>query len=283
MGPGAGVKNADPSMKVVMGGIATTTTDYIRGMIDWCKEFRGYRADGSVDCPWDIINYHFYANDASTNPTKKQTTGVAPEIARADSFANEFLKMSQQYAGNMPVWVTETGYDLNNGSPQRAPVTGRKNAEETQADWILRTSLLYARSGIQRVFFYELYDDNPGNNTRYATCGLLNKDGTNRAAADFIFQTSKLFGAYTYKETINNDPIVDKYISGDGDMYMLVVPSQTGRTISYSLDIGKAVSAKICRPKAGSSNMDITLKKANSGKIEIVVSETPVFVTPLNT
>ena len=64
LGPGVGVKNADPSVQVVIGGVAAATTDYVRGMIDWCREFRGYKANGEIDLCWDVINQHLYANNA---------------------------------------------------------------------------------------------------------------------------------------------------------------------------------------------------------------------------
>ena len=279
MGPGVGIKNADPTMKVVMAGQANPTTDYVRGMIDWCKEYRGYKPDGSVDLAWDIINYHFYANDASIDPSKKQTTGVAPETALADSFANEFIQMSYQYAGDMPVWITEAGYDINPNSPQKAPPINDKAAQETEANWILRTSLLYARSGIQKVFYYELYDDNPDNTTKYATSGLINKDRSRRPAADYIFQTNKLFGEYTYKETINKNPIVDRYTYNNTSMYMLVIPDEESRSETYTLDLGKSINAYIYTPTIGSYNMKLVTKKTKNGKIDIEVTETPVFVT----
>ena len=278
MGPGVGVKNADPSMKVVMGGIARPTTDYVRGMIDWSIEFRGYRPDGSIDLPWDIINYHFYANDASVDPYKKQITGVSPEIAKTDSFADVFIQMAHQYANDMPVWVTEAGYDINAGSPQKAPALNNKTAQETQADWILRTSLLYAQTGIQKVFYYQLNDDNPDNDTRYATSGLMS-DGKRRPAADFLYQTNKLFGEYTYKETVNKSPIVDEYTYKNENMYMLVIPDDENRTETYTLDLGKSTYAYIYKPKAGSGNMELVKKKTSNGKIDIEVTETPVFVT----
>ncbi|QKG57443.1 hypothetical protein GKZ68_12915 [Hymenobacter sp. BRD128] len=78
MGAGVGVKNADPSMQVVMGGLASATPDYVRGMLDWCKQYRGYKADGSVNLCWDVINYHLYANDASTSQGGSSTRGAAP-------------------------------------------------------------------------------------------------------------------------------------------------------------------------------------------------------------
>jgi endoglucanase len=279
MGAGVGVKNADPTMKVVMGGLALPSTDYLRGMIDWSKEHRGYRPDGSPDLPWDVINYHFYSNDAALDPKAKQTTGVAPELAKADSFAEEFIRVSQMYTGNMPVWVTEAGYDLHPESPQKAPALKGRDAMEIQAEWTLRTSLLYSRCGVQKLFFYQLYDDNPGNSTRYATCGLVNKERTNRIAADYMNQTNRLFGNYTYKETLNKTPIVDKYTFDDNEMYMLVMPTQANKTSTFKLDVGSADSVFVYKPKAGSGNMDMAGKKPNGGKIDIAVSETPVFVT----
>jgi endoglucanase len=279
MGRGVGVKNADPAMKVVMAGLARPTTDYVRGMIDWCKEHRGYKQDGSVNCPWDVINYHFYANDASADPSAKQTTGIAPELSKADSFANEFVQMAHVYAGDMPVWVTETGYDVHHNSPQRASALNGRSAMDMQADWVLRTSLLYARTGVQKVFFYELYDDNSDNGERYASSGLVNRNGMNRPAADFLRQTNKLFGGYTYRQTINRNPIVDKYVSGDRQMYMLVVPGQSGRTANFRLDMVGADSVYIYKPKAGNVNMEEVRQKTNRGKIDITVTETPVFVT----
>ena len=63
LGSDAGVKTADPSMQVVMGGLASADIKYVQGMIDWCKANRGYKKDGSVNLCFDVINYHLYSND----------------------------------------------------------------------------------------------------------------------------------------------------------------------------------------------------------------------------
>ncbi len=279
MGPGAGVKNADPSMKVVMAGLANPSTDYVKGMIDWSKEHRGLKPDGSVDLPWDVINYHYYSNNAVDYTGKDQSTGVAPEMSKAADIAIEFIRFAHQYAGDMPVWITETGYDLNQQSPQKAIAIGNKTVEETQADWILRTGLLYSRLGIQKVFFYELNDDNAENGAKFATSGLINKNRTRRPAASFLYQTNKLFGEYTYVTTINTNPIVDSYTYHGQAMYMLVSPTQTAKTTTYSLNLGNVGTAFIYHPTPRSDNMAAEKRATRNGKIEITVSETPVFIT----
>ena len=113
MGTGVGVKNADPAMQVVMGGLAAPTPDYVRGMVDWCRQYRGYKADGSVNLCWDVINYHQYFNDASTSQGGSSTHGAAPEVSDAGTVAKAFVQMAHQIAADMPIWITKTGYDTN--------------------------------------------------------------------------------------------------------------------------------------------------------------------------
>ncbi|MDX5482449.1 MAG: T9SS type A sorting domain-containing protein, partial [Hymenobacteraceae bacterium] len=272
MGPGVGVKNADPNMKVVMAGLAGPNMDYVRGMIDWCKEFRGYNPDGTVNLCWDIINYHDYS-------TNNQARGAAPEVSNAGEKAVEFVQLAQQYAYGMPVWISELGFDINQGSPLKAIPIGNKSVLETQADWILRSSLLYARSGVEKVFFYQAYDHNVALDGKYASMGLLNKDTkTPKPAAQYLQQANRLMGEYVFKETINNDPIVDRYEYKGQSAYVLVVPDERGRTAEYTLSLGNATSANVYSPKIGQDSMAVRKVATTNGNLKLTVTETPVFV-----
>lgn len=277
MGPGVGVKNADKNIKIVMAGVALANTDYFRGMIDWCKEFRGYHPDGSVNLCWDIINYHLYTND----PNLKR--GVPPEkilpYYGGETVAKSFIEAAHLYANDMPVWVTEAGYDINDGSPNKAIPIKNKTTLETQADWILRTSLMYSRNGIQKVFFYELHDDALNSRTLYGTSGLINEDNSRRPAADYIIQTLNAFGEYQFSTSLSKTPVVDEYRHPvSGLMYVLYIPEESGETGEYTLDIKGQEFVDIYRPKIGSDKMGITRAKVISGKVSIPISETPIFV-----
>lgn len=280
MGPGVGVKNADPNMKVVMAGLAGANVDYVKGMIDWCKEFRGYNPDGTVNLCWDIINYHHYSNDHQTSQNGKSTRGAAPEVSGAAEAAKQFMQLAHDYAYDMPVWITETGYDINQGSPLKAIAIGNKTVLATQADWILRTSLLYMRSGIEAVFFYQLYDNAPLNAGKFNTSGLINDDLSRRPAADYLYQVNKLLGNYYYKETIHADPVVDRYELNGQSAYMLVIPDEKGRLATYTLDLGTADSAKLYVPVAGKDSMKVRSVYTVNGKLKILVTETPIFIVP---
>lgn len=278
LGPDAGVKTADPTMQVVMAGLAGPETDYVRGMIDWCKEFRGYKSDGKVDLCWDVINYHYYAGNATGQ--QQPTRGVAPELSEAAVSAQRFLQLSHDYAYDMPVWVTEAGYDINGGSPYHAMPVGSKTAYHTQADWVLRTSLLYNRLGIERVFFYEMYDDNAQNPSQYASSGLVNDNLTRRPAADYLNQAKKLLGNYVYQETISANPLVDRYSLNGQDAYVLMMPTENGSSTSYQLDMGDATGAAIYTPTPGKDSMTPKKVSVAGGMLYVTVTETPVFVLP---
>ncbi|RYD93809.1 MAG: T9SS type A sorting domain-containing protein, partial [Sphingobacteriales bacterium] len=280
MGPGVGVKNADPEMKVVMGGLASANTEYILGMIEWCKINRGYKPDGSVNLCWDVINYHWYSHDAQMIPNSVPTRGMAPEVGNTLQKAKDFINVANRYANGMPVWVTEVGYDANPNSPMRAIPIGTKSILKTQADWILRSAFLYARAGVERIFFYQAYDDNFDNPTQYGSSGLLNQDRTRKPAADFIYQAYTLIGNHSYKETLSNDPIVDRYEYNGENAYVLYIPDETGRTGKYTLDLPGVDSARVYTLNIGSKYLKSNKVKVKSGKLVVSVSETPVFVKP---
>lgn len=274
LGKGAGVKAADPNIQVVMAGLAKPDAGYVQQMIDWCKVHRGYRADGSVNLCFDVINFHLYCNNGKGDAMG--TEGIAPELSNAGAIADSFVKLGKAY--HLPVWVTESGYDLNQGSPQRAIPIGNKSPAIVQADWIIRTSFLYARHGIKKLFFYELYDDNTQNPTQYASSGLAEKSIKRRPAADYIYQAKYLLGNYTYRGTISNDPIIDVYRNGDKTIYALMVPDENDKTLPCNLSLGQATSATIYNFQPGGNDMIKTIVSVPNHILKIKVSETPVFV-----
>ncbi|WP_375448052.1 T9SS type A sorting domain-containing protein [uncultured Fibrella sp.] len=279
MGPGAGVKNADPSMVVVMGGLCSVYagTDYIRGMIDWCKEFRGYKGNGQVDLCWDVINYHLYPDNNNSSQGGSSTRGAAPELSIATKVARNVLKLAHEACYDMPVYVSETGYDLNQGSPLHAIAIGNRSVEQTQADWNLRTALLYAREGVERVDFYQTYDLNIDCATQFCSMGLINQDFSRKLTADYFFQTKKLIGDFVFKETLSTNPNVDRYEHNGQSVYALWVPDEVGRTSQYTLNLGTS-SAKVYRPQAKQDTLAMETRQTAGGNLALTLTETPLFV-----
>ncbi|MHA4895835.1 hypothetical protein ACXZ1K_13865 [Pedobacter sp. PWIIR3] len=281
MGPGVGVKNADPSMVVVMGGLAKPSVEYVKEMIAWCRENRGLKKDGAVDICWDVINYHYYTGDDSSPTGGEGDKGKAPELSSAKRLAKEFVSMSKNYAGNMPVFLSETGYDVNIGSPLKAVPIGNKSGLLTQADWILRTALLNLRNGISRVFFYQTYDFDLANPGKFSSSGLLNANKTRKPAGDYLYQTAKLMGDYSFHATGGSEVIVDEYRLNGKRAYILTKPTEDGSTVNYVLSLPGVKLVKIYKPTAGLDHMSEELVSLKNGKLNIFVTETPTFVLPV--
>ncbi len=281
MGAGIGVKNADPSMVVVMGGLCSlyNGVDYLRGMIDWCREFRGYLPDGRVNLCWDVINYHLYPDNANSSQGGTSTRGAAPELSTATQIARNVLKLAHDACNDMPVYISETGYDLNQGSPLHAIAIGNKSVLTTQADWNLRTALLYGREGIDRVDFYQTYDLNLDCAVQFCSMGFINSDFTRKPTADYFYQAKKLLGNYAFKESLSTNPNVDRYEYNGQSMYALWVPDEVGRTGQYTLNLGGAAgAAKVYTPQAGLDSMAVQTVRVTNGLVGLTLTETPIFV-----
>lgn len=279
MGKNAGVKTADPSMKVVMGGLSDPNIDYVIKMIEWCKKNRGYKPDGSVNLCFDVINYHLYNNDYIAG--RGATTGKAPEMSAAAKTADDFVRMAKKYANGTEVWITESGYDLNPKSPQRASATGNKPAEITQADWMLRSALLYQRQGLKRSYFYMLDDVDPKSEVQYSSAGFA--DGHHkRPVADYFTQTKKLMGDFHFLKNINTSPMVDVYSLDKRKIYVLFIPDEENRKIPFRLNLGAGSSAKIYTLVPGANEMSEKTVAVANGILNLTLTETPVFVEKID-
>jgi len=276
MGPGVGVKNADSTMVVVMGGITPGDPKFVDDMIEWCRKHRGLKSDGSVDLCFDVINYHSYAHNRNIERGKSKQRGRAPELASTQAIGKNFVDYRVKKGLDLQIWVTEFGYDVNPHSVQRAIPVGDKPAEITQADWNLRAALMYARMGIDRLFFYMLQDVSVNSTTQYASSGFLHKGP--RPAWDYFYQAKQLLGDFRYESTLNTDPIVDKYVRDDRQMYVLTIPDEVGRKAAYELAAADHQQAMVYELQVGSKEMKKTTLPVKNGKVILEVSETPIFV-----
>ncbi len=278
LGPDAGVKKADPNMQVVIGGLAFSDPSYVRGMIEWCRQHRGLRLDGTVDICWDVINYHHYSNDAAQSQSGSSVRGAAPELGGASTTAANFVNFSNKYANGMPVWITELGFDLNQGSPQKAVSIGGQSIEQTQANWILRSALVDLREGISRIFFYELKDFNISSSTKFASMGLTDSLHNRKLAMDYLYQVNGLIGKYHFKKTLQQSPAVDEYENKGAKVFAVWMPDEKGNTKPVTLSFPVAKSVVIYTPQKASDQLKMTTAPVVNGTVIITATETPVFV-----
>ena len=75
---------------------------------------------------------------------------------------------------------------------------------------------------------------------------------------------------------------MDRYELEGNSLFILTVPSETGSTVQYSLDLGNPGIAKIYTPQPGSDNMSVQELPIVNGKVTVTAGETPIFVMATN-
>lgn len=166
-----GVKNADHSMQVVMGGLSSLNLDYIKSIHLWAKLHRNDR-----QFPADVLNFHHYSNNygGQTSPPTATAKGVSPEDDQLYEKLKAIVDYRNQYLPSKALWLSEFGYDLHPESPQRAQAIGSFSAAQVQGQWIVRSFLAVAAAGFDKAQLFTLTDNYKGNPAQlFSTCGLL--------------------------------------------------------------------------------------------------------------
>lgn len=206
-----GAKQADSTIDVIMGGLATDKPDQIYGMIDEARKQRGFLPDGTTDVPFNSINVHIYPS-AGGQYGFGNNGGLYWEQAGRDKVRN-LVTLLKREAPHCDLMITEWGWDINAGSPLHAGVYGSYDRETVCAFWMVRGMLCMCVDGVDRATYYPLFQDWPessssGDATQFKTMRLLrqpvdaNEDSIVRSRqGDYMAQYNE-FKNFTYLDSI---------------------------------------------------------------------------------
>ncbi len=166
-----GVNNADPAIKMVMGGLASLDLKYIKSMKLWADYNRN--ASGKGIFPADVLNFHHYSNP----DPKSLSLAISPEDDGLINKLKEIVDYRNRYLPGKELWLSEFGYgdgSSRDGNPslrkQDVPVITGQTKSETQANWLLRSFLAISASGFDKAMWFSFDDDAAAEH--YANCGL---------------------------------------------------------------------------------------------------------------
>ncbi len=282
-----GVRYVDPSMKIVMGGLAAFRGCYIEEMVKWCNEFRP-----GLPLPFQVVNFHHYNNDYYSDPEKTPAyvwdfqcknpysqevqlsrKGISPEASglrdRLEYSMRRLLASDKRFA-DMEFWISETGYDTQDGSTQVAHIDGQDNYE-TQAQWMVRTYLegsaavVYVngrRKAYDRILMYDIRDMEDRSPGLFATSGIFTSllDGFSPKTGYFYLQTLKnTLRGYRFEAdhsalntAFNSNRPLRVYEYRKGADWTLAVWSPTEKNVKLS-------SARIYLPPGQDNLSEVTL------------------------
>lgn len=276
-----GVKNADPNMKYVMGGLVELNLDYIKRMKAW---FETNRKDKRFAA--DVINFHLYAWKDG-NSWQGGGPALSPEAA---SFKQRVAEITTYRDKNMPdveVWISEFGWDTNPQSPLCVPAIGGFDLQDVQGMWLTRAYLAFAAAGVDRAQMFSLRDGNPADPTWFSSSGLIGPKGNFAPKKSWYY-------VYTMKNLLTNmkfigeqkpenaDVLIYKFknVKTNQGVYAVWAKTSEGKNfenvpIKLSSNAKKAVHVDLVAGLKEGSASDITLK---NNMVFVNVSEKPIFI-----
>jgi len=280
-----GIKNADPNMKVVMGGLTDADLQYVQDMVTWFKANRSADANfGQI--PLDAINIHIYVGDAPN--VLASTFGISPESADIRGILQEFVDYRDSLMPETELWLSEFGYDTNDNSPISVPTIGNNDNYEVQGQWIVRFYLETVAAGFDRAVLFDLRDI-----CTQPACALFQSSGLLENLDSLLRPKNSWYYTYTMKNVLTgmnfdsdlstcSDTTCTKVYrftdpqNSNKKVYAVWSPTATDTSYQYQLSLEGANAGTLVELELPSI---YGIPSAISGQNPTInVSERPVFV-----
>jgi len=280
MGPTKGVKNADSTFKFVMGGLVSLDLNYLKAMKLWSD----YQRQSGL--PADVLNFHHYSNNAADR-YQKGSSGLSPE---ADSLKYKLRKVvayRNKWLPDKEIWLSEFGYDTNPQSAQSATAIGPYDIYEVQAQWLVRSFLEIAASGIDRAFMYMSRDVYAPNPRRYSSSGLTReKFNQFQPKRSYYYQVTfrKILKHYRFsREMATGDDRVNlyefKHLTSDSLAYALWCNTSEGLQLPhFKVALSGKSPLRYLQLRDKQLGPSDSLVRLQGDSITVPVSERPVFL-----
>ncbi|WP_309386280.1 discoidin domain-containing protein [Cerasicoccus frondis] len=255
------LKKADPQAQTSNGGWAGISMDFIGTMESYHYE------DGKTPLDFtDVLSVHFYTGkqDPETatrdpNANRSGKSEVGSKII--EEYLIDLSDWRNQCKPDMPIWVTEMGYDV--GGP-----IGR--TERHQGAKLPRATMMALANGIEKVMLYRIAGSTP---SHHGGAGLIRNDGSLRASfftmANLIRQLDDV-----------TDPYAPRLHTGDANLWLYYWRKPSGNMLSAHVPSGEA--------KLGLDLGPCVVTNAFGGKSQVnvtkdfVVGEYPVYISQIS-
>jgi hypothetical protein len=284
MGAGFGVKNADPDVKYVHGGIAFIYPEFVKAMKLWSD----YHRNGSF--PSDVISVHHYSNTRDEKHPEKEAHGISPEDDQLKEKLQRLVKWRNENLPDKEIWLSELGWDTDAKTYQSAAV-GHKlypekiTMQEIQAQWLVRGYLITAAAGADRMMMFLANDLKNYTAGVYGSCGFITVKDEYKPSWYYV---------KTLRTALTGMVFLDEYPSGNDKVwvyrfknlktgqgaYVLWCPTADGTAIAdYELKLtGKASTAtKISLEDKRESGIQEEQTITNNS-LKTNVSERPIII-----
>ncbi len=169
----AAIKAADPTAKVLIGGVAGFDTVGRDGFLDAVVN------NGGLSC-FDVLSYHVYES-----PYSPEYPGPNWSMAAIMQTVSDWVNA---HGGNKEMWMTEVGW-----STYPTHLT-----QDLQASYIVRAHGLIFYHGWQQIDYFQMHDHGGGMGSPYAEMSLVEPDYTLKQSYTAYSVMTRLLGDAQY-------------------------------------------------------------------------------------
>jgi hypothetical protein len=268
----SGARAGDPRLKIVTCNMTTGKSgDYEKTV----------NCVAGLDPLYDVLNIHTYAM-ADGWPTWRRTYPEDPQ-AQYLKTVDSLIEWRNNNAKGKEVWVTEFGWDAST-KPKATTGDAAKwdgnVSDEQQAQYLVRSFLLFAAMDVQRAYLYFFNDSNEP--SFHAASGITRDFEPKpsfhavahlyRTLSEYRFQrvVEKTGKLYAYEFIHDNEPRKSILVAWS--------PTKTGSPNEVTLPIGKTkVSRAEAMPLSESSAVIVDFTHATDS-VTLAISGSPVYL-----
>ncbi|MCA6078690.1 hypothetical protein [Fulvivirga sedimenti] len=296
MGPGHGIRNADPSMKIVFPGLIDIKEDYFLDVRDELLDLRkdaekyGYPINPLTNF---VINVHKYPEYGRIYRKLNDTKG-RPQFEDTDIYEQSvrFVNEMREEFPDCDIWMTESGYDKMTAEEGRmgtptAPgdsVTDMGISPKAQARQLARLSLSMYGSGFDRLYLFTLKDPKAIGagyyKVQFSTSGLIRKNGQKDLAWYVVNgMRSKLSGYFLRNyEIVDGMHIMTFSKNGESDIQALWLASVTGASTEKMINGDNKGGMSVFALEKSEDPDWLSGETYEKNSIEVKVTEFPILV-----
>ncbi len=255
----------------------------------WAKSLNEIFDDPDIKKLYDVISIHTYAllpRGEGEHPWER----TFPENDNTEylSMVNDAIEWRNKNAPGKPVWITEFGWDAPSEAALSERTGGfkqfgwRGETELNQAQWLVRSFLLFSERDVGRAYLY-FYNDKDRARTHGAS-GLTRNFKPKKSfwAIKHLYDT---LGDYRFSRVVtpkSGDLYVYEYKAGnnrDGTIWVAWSPTGDGQSKKVTLkDMPARPKSVELSPMEEGSAPEVPFESAGFDAIKLEVTETPVFI-----
>ncbi len=268
-----GVRRGDPKMKIATCAVVDGPSHRYAKSLECFK---------GLDDLYDVISFHCYA-EVEGWPTWRRSYPEDPKI----KFLSEIKGIMQwrdRNAPSKPVWLTEFGWDA---STKPAPPTGdfarwEGSTETQQAQWLVRSFLVFARLGLDRAYVF-FYDDKDEPHV-HGSSGIT-RDFKPKPAFHALAHLYSTLGAFRFERALEErqgELYAYDFRSADNPKVVVRVvwsPTGSGRKFDATIAAPRGKITSVERMPLREGAPEAVTYRQSGDRLTIEVTESPVYVT----